>query len=342
MKTHRVGDSDLEVSVLSLGTMTFGGETTPKDAEAQMDLAVDNGINLIDTAEIYPAPLSPKTYGDSETLIGNWITKRKNRNSIVLSTKAAGPGDFIPWIRGGRSKHNKKNLYSAIEGSLHRLKTDHIDLFHLHWPDRAIEANATFFTPPQRELKHSFEDTVQALEDLTISGKIRFVGLSNESPWGTMQMLKYKKHFSDVKIISVQSPYNLLNRDFEFAQAEVVTNEMLGLIAYSPLAGGLLTDTPSYSLMDIQRKKRRNLAFREYFSPAKIKINKEFKELSRSLGIGLKEMALNFILSRPFISSAILGSKNVSQLEENLSIIQHPLSKEVEKRINKIYKEIYD
>ena len=176
---------------------------------------------------------------------------------------------------------------------------------------------------------------MQALEDLTISGKIRFVGLSNESPWGTMQMLKYKKHFSDVKIISVQSPYNLLNRDFEFAQAEVVTNEMLGLTtAYSPLAGGLLTDTPSHSLMDIQRK-RRNPAFREYCSPAKIKINKEFKELSRSLGIGLKEMALNFILSRPFISSAILGSKNVSQLEENLSIIQHLLPKE-ENRTNKI------
>mgnify|MGYP001273321634 CR=1 FL=1 len=342
MKTQRIGDSDLEISVLSLGTMTFGGETTPTDAEAQMDFAVNNGINLIDTAEIYPAPLSPKTYGDSETLIGNWITKRKNRSRIVLSTKAAGPGDFIPWVRGGRSKHNKKNLFSAIEGSLQRLKTDHIDLFHLHWPDRAIEANTTFFTPPKKELKYSFEDTIQALEELTISGKIRFVGLSNESPWGTMQMLKYKKLFPSIKIISIQSPYNLLNRDFEFAQAEVVTNEKLGLISYSPFAGGLLTDTPSYSLADIKRKKRRNLSFQEYCSPAKIKINEEFRELSKSLGIELKEMALNFILSRPFISSTILGSKTVSQLKENLSIIQHPLPKSAEKRINKIYKGIYD
>ena len=341
MKTQTIADSDLEISVLSLGTMTFGGETTPTDAEAQMDFAVNNGINLIDTAEIYPAPLSPKTYGDSETLIGNWIKKRKNRSRIVLSTKAAGPGEFIPWVRGGKSEHNKRNLYSAIEGSLHRLKTDHIDLFHLHWPDRAIEANNTFYTPPKKELKYSFEDTIQALEELTISGKIRFVGLSNESPWGTMQMLKYKNLFPSVKIISVQSPYNLLNRDFEFAQAEIVTNEMLGLIAYSPFAGGLLTDTPSYSLTDIHRKKRQNPSFREYCAPAKVKIKEEFRELSKSLGMGLKEMALNFILSRPFISSIILGSKTISQLKENLSIIQHPLPKDVERRINKIYKGSY-
>ena len=215
MEKRAVGKSNLKVSVLSLGSMTFGGETEKVDAEAQLDLAYSKGINLIDTAEIYPAPVRSSTFGSSEIIIGNWLRKRKNRNRVIISTKAAGPGDFIKWVRGGHSSHNEKNLFEAVEGSLSRLRTDYIDLFNLHWPDRAIDVSKPFFRPPTKELDYSFERTMEGLSKLTTEGKIRYVGLCNESPWGVNKLLECRKLFPAVKIASVQNPYNLLNRKFE-------------------------------------------------------------------------------------------------------------------------------
>jgi len=339
MEKRRVGKSDLKVSVLSLGSMTFGGETEKVDAEAQLDLAYNAGINLIDTAEIYPAPVRANTFGSSESIIGDWLEKRKIRDRVVISTKAAGPGDFIKWVRNGRSSHNKKNLFDAVEGSLRRLRTDYIDLFHLHWPDRAIDTSKPFFRAPLKELDYSFERTMEALHQLTIEGKIRYVGLCNESPWGVKKLLEYEKTFPNTKIISLQNPYNLLNRKFEAALAEVAHHEKLSLLAYSPLAMGLLTDRPSDSLEAIRRKTKRNIGFKTYCSLPNIRQRDLFTALAKNERVGLAQMSLGFVLSRPFTASAIVGSTGVEQLQENLARPPSDTIKSLEKKINNLYKE---
>ncbi|MEC9248652.1 MAG: aldo/keto reductase [Pseudomonadota bacterium] len=339
MEKRRVGKSDLKVSVLSLGSMTFGGETEKVDAEAQLDLAYDAGVNLIDTAEIYPAPVKANTFGNSELIIGDWLKKRKIRNRVIISTKAAGPGDFIKWVRRGRSSHSKKNLFEAVEGSLRRLSTDYIDLFHLHWPDRAIDVSKPFFRPPLKELDYSFETTMEALNKLTTEGKIRYVGLCNESPWGVKKLLEYEKAFPNTKIISLQNPYNLLNRKFEVNLAEVAHHEKLSLLAYSPLAMGLLTDRPSDSLETIRRRTKRNIGFKTYCSLPSIRQRNLLTELAKNQRIGLSLMSLGFVLSRPFTASAIVGSTSVEQLQENLTKRPPKTTKSLEKKINNLYEE---
>ena len=240
MNYKKLGNTDLDVSTICLGTMTWGEQNTQNDGFEQMDYALDQGVNFWDTAELYAIPPKEKTYGKTEEVIGNWFEKSKNRNKVILATKVAGPG--LKWIRGGGNQYDEKNLNEAVNGSLKRLKTDYIDLYQLHWPER----KSNFFGKLGYQHKdednwNKFEDILNSLEKIIKSGKIRYLGLSNETAWGLSKFLEISKLKNLPRIMSVQNPYSLLNRTYEVGLAEVSIREKSGLLAYSPLAFGYLT-----------------------------------------------------------------------------------------------------
>ena len=241
MKFRKLGNTDLDVSVICLGTMTWGEQNTEKEGFEQMDYAVEKGINFFDTAELYAIPPKEKTYGKTEEIIGKWFVERKNRNKIILASKIAGPG--LPWIRGGGAQYSEKGIESALHDSLKRLKTDYIDLYQLHWPER----NTNYFGDLDYEHKknekswNSFQSILKVLKKFIDQGKIRYIGLSNETPWGFSKFLDTSKEHNLPRIVSVQNPYSLVNRTYEIGMSEISIRDKAGLLAYSPLAVGYLT-----------------------------------------------------------------------------------------------------
>jgi len=237
MEYRRLGRTDLDVSVICLGTMTWGQQNTEAEAHEQLDYALDHEVNFIDTAEMYPVPPMPETQGRTESYIGSWIADRKNRDKYILATKVAGAG-FIQHIRGGKNRLDKKNIFEAVEDSLKRLQTDYIDLYQLHWPDRPVNhfgAKGYVFREDPDTIP--IEETLDALQDLIKSGKVRHVGVSNETSWGTMEFVRQSETKDLPRIVSIQNPYNLFNRHFEANLGEVAIKEDVGLLAYSPLDG---------------------------------------------------------------------------------------------------------
>ena len=331
MRKRKLGNSSLFVSELAIGSINFGGKVDTSSAIKILDDAYEKGINLVDTSEVYPTPFSESTYGKTEKIVGKWI-KDKNRESIVISTKAAGPGEFINWIRHGKSIHNLKNLRSAVEGSLKRLGTDYIDIFSLNWPDRAINSSDIFFEESKKQKSYSIEETSEALLTMVKEGKIRHFGISNETPWGISQYLKFGgKHF-----VGIQNPFNLLNRGFEISHAEMVAMENLSLIAYSPLAGGLLVK--KHNKFPRKMSKKDSFWLNRYHGNQNSMHIMKLQHIAEESDIKIHALALQFVLSFSWVASTIVGCSTLEQCKQNLRNISI-IDKEILKKINKLHRQ---
>ena len=302
METKKLGNTDIDVSLICLGTMTWGQQNTQSEAFEQMDYALENGVNFFDTAELYSVPPKAETQGSTETIIGNWFDERKNRDQVVLATKVTGRSG-MNWFRGEESRLSRKHVLEAVEGSLTRLKTDYIDLYQLHWPDRATN----FFGQLGYHHKAdddaiALEESLEALDELVKSGKVRHVGLSNETPWGMMESLRLAREKNLPRVMSVQNPYSLLNRSYEVGCAEISIREECGLLAYSPLAFGMLTG--KYNDGAWPEKGRLTLfeQFQRYQNDRARAATLHYCEIAQKYGLTPTQMALAYVNSRPFHS----------------------------------------
>ena len=338
MRYRPLGRTDISVSELCLGTMTFGEQNSEADAFAQLDRAVAAGINFIDTAEMYPVPPRAETQGLTETYIGNWLARRGQRDKLILATKVAGPADWLPHVRGPSARLDRANITAAVEDSMRRLRTDYIDLYQLHWPDR----DTNFFG--KLGYQHSAQDdsvplqeTLTVLDELVRAGKIRHIGLSNETPWGTMHALALAEQHGLPRVASIQNPYSLLNRTFEIGLAEVAIREQCGLLAYSPLAFGMLTGKylggarPDGARLTLFER------FDRYSNPQAVAATERYVDIARRHGLDPAQMALAWVTSRPFVTSNIIGATSIDQLQTNLGSIDLVLSDEVIAEIEAVH-----
>ena len=339
MKFKKLGTTDIDVSLICLGTMTWGTQNTEKDAFEQMDYAVSQGINFFDTAEIYSVPPTSDSYGKTEVMIGNWFEKRKNRDKIILASKVAGPG--CDWIRGGGNNFDEKKIGEAIEGSLKRLKTDYIDLYQLHWPERKTNkfGQRGFIYVQDDPWIENFEIVLDVLKSHIDSGKIRYVGISNENPWGMMKFINASNQ-DRPRMVSIQNAYSLLSREFETGHAEICHRENIGLLAYSPLGFGVLTGkymngaVPKGSRLDVMPN------YKRYSSYECSKATKLYHGLAKESGLSLTQLSLSFVNDRSFVTSNIIGATNMKQLKENIDSHKIKLSREILSEINVIHNKI--
>lgn len=339
MQYRKLGRTGIEVSNICLGTMTFGEQNTEKEAHAQLDYALDQGVNFIDTAELYAIPPRAETYGKTEEIIGNWLAKRGKRDDIILASKVCGPGgDWLPHIRDGQTRLDRHNIVKAIDGSLKRLKTDYLDLYQLHWPDR----KTNFFG--RLGYQHDPDDhptpiieTLQLLNDLVEEGKIRHIGLSNETPWGVMRFLQLADWMEMPRVASVQNPYSLLNRTFEIGLAEVAIREDAGLLAYSPLGFGALSGKYLDGKLPEGARLSRWPDYDRYSNPQAVTATAAYIKLAKDHGLDPAQMALAYVNSRPFLTSTIIGATTMEQLKNNIASIDLELSTEVLEAIEAIH-----
>ncbi len=321
MHYRKLGRTGLQVSQICLGTMTFGEQNNAAEAHAQLDYAVDQGINFIDTAELYPIPPAAGTYGKTEEIIGKWLQKSGRRDEIILASKVCGPAaDWLPHIRGGLTRLDRHNITKAIEGSLKRLKTDYLDLYQLHWPDRKTNYFGRLgyvHDPDDRPIP--IIETLQLLNDLVKDGKIRHIGLSNETPWGVMRYIQLADCMAMQRVVSIQNPYSLINRTFEIGLAEIAHREDVGLLAYSPLGFGVLSG--KYLDGTATKKARINKwpHYDRYSNEQARAATGEYIQLARDHNLDPAQMALAFVNSRPFVTSTIIGATNMEQLQHNIS-----------------------
>ncbi len=331
MEYRRLGTSDLQVSAVCLGTMTFGQQNDEAEAHAQLDCAVSRGVNFIDTAEMYPVPPRADTCTRTETIVGNWL-KRQPRDRIILATKVAGPRRGMPWIRGGPKALDRANIRAAVEGSLGRLRTDYIDLYQLHWPERNVPMFGQYQFDPAQEYDENGEPKhwvpiraqLEVLAELVREGKVRAVGVSNETPWGVMQFLRLAGEYGLPRIASVQNCYNLINRGFEFGLAEIVHREQVGLLAYSPLAFGHLSGK---YVVDPAARGRVTLfpGFAQRYDKPNVRpATAAYAGLAAKHGLSPATLALSFVMHRWFVTSALVGATSLTQLEENLAVWAKP------------------
>jgi aryl-alcohol dehydrogenase-like predicted oxidoreductase len=338
MDYRTLGHTNIRVSAICLGTMTFGQQNTEAEAHAQLDYAVAKGINFIDTAEMYPVPPRAETVTRTETIVGTWL-KKQPRDKVIVATKVAGPRRNMQWIRGGPTALDRTNIRAAIEGSLQRLQTDYIDLYQLHWPERNVPMFGQYQFDPAQENKEwvPIREQLEALAELVKEGKVRAVGVSNEQPWGVMEFLRIAKEHALPRIASIQNCYNLINRGFEFGQAEIVFREKLSLLAYSPLAFGHLTakyhDDPQASGRVTQFKGFAQRYEKPNVQPAVA----AYAELARKHGLSPAQMALSFVFRRWFVASTIIGATSMQQLEENIAAWEKPLPEELLKEIEQLH-----
>ena len=340
MNYRKLGNTELDVSTICLGTMTWGEQNNQKEAFEQMDYAIDHGINFFDTAELYAIPPNKKTYGKTEEIIGNWFEQKNNREKIILATKISGPGPS--WIRGGGLQYTKENIEKSVNDSLKRLKTDFIDLFQLHWPERNTNYFGKLGYEHKEEKKwNDFKSILEILKKIIDQGKIRYIGLSNETAWGLSKFLEISKSFNLPKMMSVQNPYNLLNRTYEVGLAEISIREKSGLLAYSPLAFGFLSGKyRNNNLPDKSRMKLFGEFFSRYKSDNSIKAIEDYYKIAKKYNLSLAQMSLAFINSRTFVTSNIIGATTMKQLKENLASINIKINKEIIEEINSIHKNI--
>ncbi len=340
MKYKYLGNTDTKVSLICLGTMTWGEQNSENEGFAQMDLAVSKGVNFFDTAELYSVPPRKETWGSTERIIGNWLKSRKCRDKIVIATKVVGRSG-MKWFRGKETRLNKNQINEAIDGSLKRLNTDYIDLYQLHWPDR----KSNFFG----KLGYSHEeedDSIEISEQLEIlsenvrQGKIRYLGLSNETPWGLMKFLSISEKYNLPRVVSVQNPYSLLNRSYEVGMAEISIREKCGLLAYSPLAFGMLTGKyDNGAKPDGARLTLYANMYTRYTKPKGLKYSEKFNDLAKKNNLSPSQMALAFVNSRDFLTSNIVGATTTEQLSQNIDSHLVELSKDLFEEIEKIHDE---
>lgn len=340
MKYHKLGNTDIDVSVICLGTMTFGEQNTEQDAFQQLDYAVSKGVNFIDTAELYSIPPKAETYGLTETYIGNWLKKTGKRRDVVLATKVAGPADgWLPHIRDEKTRRlDRKNIEQAIDASLKRLQTDYVDLYQLHWPDRKTNYFGQLgYSHVEDDSCIEIEETLTVLADLVRQGKVRHIGLSNETPWGVMKFLQLAEKRDMPSVVSIQNPYSLLNRTFEVGLAEVAIREQAGLLAYSPLGFGVL----SGKYLNGKKPQGARLSlypdYNRYSSPNAMSATEAYVELARQHELDPAQMALAYVNSRPFLTANIIGATTMPQLASNIASINLELSDEILQAIEQIH-----
>ncbi len=337
MQLKQLGASDLHVSALSLGTMTFGEQNSEADAHAQLDMAIAHGVNFIDSAEMYPVPPRAETQGRTESHVGSWL-KHQQRDKLIIATKITGPSRGFSWIRNG-PRINRQQIETAIHGSLKRLQTDYVDLYQIHWPDRYVPMfGATSYDISQEHEAVPIDEQLAALADLVKAGKVRYIGLSNETPWGVSEFIRCAEKLGLPKIISIQNAYHLMNRSFEMGLAEVCQHSQVGLLAYSPLAFGHLSGK---YLTNPQAKGRITLfpSFGQRYAKANVPpATKEYAHIAQQAGLSLAHMALAFVRTRWFTRSVILGATNLQQLKENLASAKLVLSADVLEQIEAVHK----
>lgn len=338
MEYRKLGKTDLDVSLIGLGTMTWGLQNTQDQGFEQMDYALEQGINFFDTAEMYAIPPSATTFGTTESIIGNWFSSRLKRDDVILASKIAGPG--LSWIRDGDGVINKKNILTALDGSLKRLQTDYIDLYQLHWPNRSFyHFGKTWDYSPKfdrQEIENNFLEVLETMDALIKQGKIRHFGLSNESAWGIMKYLDLsEKHFLP-RVASIQNEYSLLCRHFEPDLNEIAIQEECGLLAWSPLVRGMISGKylngakPDGARLSIEtRPEHRN-------DPNTDAAIIKYIELAQRYDLDVTQMALAFVNRQPFVTSTLIGATNMKQLKSNIASVELTLSTEVREKIEAI------
>jgi len=332
-----LGYSDLNIPDVCLGTMTFGEQTSEQDAHRQLDFALAAGVNFIDTAEMYAVPPRAETCGASESIVGRWLAHQQ-RDRIILATKVAGPARSLTWIRNGPLAMDRSNIRGAIEGSLRRLQTDYIDLYQLHWPERNQPMFGQWQYEPDKERECTgIREQLEALAELVREGKIRYVGVSNEHPWGIMQFVRLADELGLPRIVSTQNAYHLLNRTFESSLTEVCHRERVGLLAYSPLAFGHLTGKYLADPAAPGRLTQWPSFGQRYTKPNVAPATQAYAELARQYGLTLTQLALGFVRSRWFVASTIIGASSLEQLQETLPATQTPLSAEILAEVDAIH-----
>ena len=335
----KLGHTDIEVSKICLGTMTFGEQNTESEAHDQLNFSLENGVNFIDTAEMYPVPPNAKTQGLTEKYIGSWLKKSNNRHNVIIASKVTGPAPDFSYIRNSL-KIDKKNIEQAITKNLQRLNTDYIDLYQIHWPQRQTnyfgQLNYKYSKENINEIIDNLNESYETLNDLMRSWKIRSIGLSNDTSWGAMKFLEISKEKSFEKVVSIQNPYSLLNRSYEINMAEIAEMENIKLLAYSPLGFGMLTgkyinNKPKNSRLSLFNR------FDRYSNKNSKNATIEYVEIAKKYNISPTQLALAFVNQQPFVASNIIGATNLSQLEENINSINITLDEEILSEIESIH-----
>lgn len=345
MEQRELGSSGIRVSKICLGTMTWGEQNTEAEAHQQLDYALANGVNFIDTAEIYPVPPCKETYTRTEQYIGNWIKQRGRRSDFVLASKIAGPtggNNLESYIRGGND-FSRMQILEACEASLKRLNTDYIDLYQLHWPERHTNFFGRLGMPSlqENETFTPFEEITDALGELVKQGKIRAFGLSNETPWGTMHYLNQHERNPELpRAASVQNPYNLLNRSYEVGMSEISLRENIPLLAYSPLAFGMLTGKYRHGALPEGSRLALFERFKRYTKPQGFAAVERYAQIAEAAGLSLTAMSLAFVSSRPFLAANIIGATTMAQLQENIASAGIELPQDVLAAIDEVHAEI--
>ena len=337
MNYKKLGNTDLNVSTICLGTMTWGEQNTQNEAFEQMDYSLDNGVNFWDTAELYAVPPKAETYGHTESIIGNWFEKTKKRKDIILASKVGGPSR--KYMRNGENSFTGKNLENALHGSLKRLKTDYIDLYQLHWPERNVNNFGRLGYEHKENDWNKFEDVLENLKKFIEEGKIRYVGLSNETPWGVMNYLQLAKDKDLPRMMSIQNPYSLLNRSYEVGLAEVSIRENIGCLSYSPLASGYLTGKYRNKKFPKGSRMERDFDFwTRYRKPNMEEAVEDYYKISQKFDLDMSQMSIKFCEVQDFMTSVIIGATTMEQLKTNVESVKVNLDSEVIKEINNVQK----
>ena len=337
MNYKKLGNTDINVSTICLGTMTWGEQNTQNEAFEQMDYSLDNGVNFWDTAELYAVPPKAETYGHTESIIGNWFEKTKKRKDVILASKVGGPSR--KYMRNGENSFTGKNLENALHGSLKRLKTDYIDLYQLHWPERNVNNFGRLGYEHKENDWNKFEDVLENLKKFIEEGKIRYVGLSNETPWGVMNYLQLAKDKDLPRMMSIQNPYSLLNRSYEVGLAEVSIRENIGCLSYSPLASGYLTGKYRNKKFPKGSRMERDFDFwTRYRKPNMEEAVEDYYKISQKFDLDMSQMSIKFCEAQDFMTSVIIGATTMEQLKTNVESVKVNLDSEVIKEINNVQK----
>ena len=337
MNYKKLGNTDINVSTICLGTMTWGEQNTQSEAFEQMNYSLENGVNFWDTAELYAVPPKAETYGHTETIIGNWFEETKKRKDVILASKVGGPSR--KYMRNGENSFTGKNLEDALHGSLKRLKTDYIDLYQLHWPERNVNNFGKLGYEHKENDWNKFEDILENLKKFIEQGKIRYVGLSNETPWGVMNYLQLAKDKGLPRMMAIQNPYSLLNRSYEVGLAEVSIRENIGCLAYSPLASGYLSGKYRNKQFPKGSRMERDFDFwTRYRKPNMENAVEDYYKISQKYDLDMSQMSIKFCEVQDFMTSVIIGATTMEQLKTNVESVKVNLDSEVIKEINNVQK----